>query len=105
MKKLNSKLFLIITLAVVFPACKKSSSGINSLYTPTASDVTSTATLDELKSGRALYINNCNSCHDLYSPDDFSASQWKSNMMSMGPKTHMTSSENILVTKYLSRGK
>ena len=91
--------------SVLAGGCKKSNSGVTSLYTPTSSDVTSTATLDELLQGRTLYINNCNSCHDLYSPDDYTATQWKNIMGSMGMKTGMMSSENLLVTKYVSRGK
>jgi hypothetical protein len=105
MKRMKNVLAIAAVALVLTGGCKKSSSGITSLYTPTSSDVTATATLDELQQGRTLYINNCNSCHDLYSPDDFTPTQWKNVMGGMGMKTRMMSSEILLVTKYVSRGK
>jgi mono/diheme cytochrome c family protein len=96
------KWFFAILILMAAISCKKSSTA--SLYTPTSIDATATATLEELQQGRTLYINNCARCHDLYSPDDYSASQWRSIMSSMAPKTRMTSSETTLVTKYVTRG-
>jgi len=96
------KFIVAILILLVMVSCKKSSTV--SLYTPTSSDATTTATLEELQQGRELYINNCASCHDLYSPDDYSDTQWRGIMSSMGPKTRMTSSETTLVTKYVTRG-
>ena len=96
------KFIVAILILLVMVSCKKSSTV--SLYTPTSSDATTTATLEELQQGRELYINNCASCHDLYSPDDYSATQWRGIMSSMGTKTRMTSSETTLVTKYVTRG-
>jgi mono/diheme cytochrome c family protein len=92
---------LFLILALTF-SCKKSSTA--SLYTPTSADATSTATLEELQQGRTLYINNCGRCHDLYSPDDYSSSQWKGIMPGMSPNTRMGASEVSLVTKYVTRG-
>jgi mono/diheme cytochrome c family protein len=83
--------------------CRKSNSDAV-LYTPTSSDVTAKATLAELQQGRTLYMGNCGSCHGLYSPDDFAVTQWKNIMNSMAPKTRMTASETLLVTKYVTRG-
>jgi hypothetical protein len=107
MKKINYRSVAAIsaTILVLTLSCKKSNLGISSLYTPTTTDVTSSATLEELQQGRTLYINNCGSCHGLYSPDDYSSTQWKSIMSSMGPKTAMSASDKVLVTKYVSRGK
>jgi hypothetical protein len=107
MRKMNYQYAFVISFAVftLFSGCKKSNSGVTSLYVPTSADVTSTATLDELQQGRTLYINNCNSCHDLYSPDDYTATQWKGIMGNMGMKTGMMSSQISLVSKYVSRGK
>ena len=98
-------LVLSFTLLVIIGGCNKSDVGISSLYTPAISDVTPAATLLELQQGRAFYINNCNSCHALYSPDDYTVTQWGNIIGSMGPKTGMSASEIQLVTKYLTRGK
>jgi len=92
-------------LLILIISCSKNNTGGSSLYTPTSADVTATATLAELQQGRTLYTNNCNSCHSLYSPDDYNSTQWKSIISNMGPRTGMSSSEILLVTKYVSRGK
>lgn len=106
MNKFKYSKILILSLAIMvfYAGCQKSNGGVTSLYTPTSADVTSTATLQELQQGRTLYINNCNSCHGLYSPDDYSSAQWKSILNSMAPRTGMSSPEISLVTKYITRG-
>jgi hypothetical protein len=104
-KNIRLIIFLFAGLIVLNLGCKKSSPDGSSLYTPTSADVTATATLTELQQGRTLYINNCNSCHSLYSPDDYSSTQWKSIISNMGPRTGMSSSDILLVTKYVTRGK
>jgi len=87
-------------------SCSKTDVISNSdLYIPSSSDVTATATLDELTQGRQLYIDNCNSCHQLYNPDNFDASEWRTILASMAPRTPMTSSETQLVLKYVTKGK
>jgi hypothetical protein len=96
---------LFFAMLFSFGACKKNSSDTSALYVPTSSDATSNATLQELQEGRILYIDNCNSCHSLYSPDNYTISQWKSIMSTMAPKTNMSTSDIQLVTKYLCRGK
>ncbi|MFA9391019.1 MAG: hypothetical protein ACERKD_14515 [Prolixibacteraceae bacterium] len=50
-------------------------------------------------------INNCNRCHQLYSPDKLSAKRWEGIIAQMSPKTTMTASEVELVSKYLKKGK
>lgn len=92
--------FVLITIM----SCSKNNSSGTSLYTPTSADVTATATLAELQQGRTLYMNNCNACHGLYSPDDYNSTQWKSILSNMGARTSMSSSQITLVTKYVTRG-
>jgi hypothetical protein len=104
MKSHNFKYGIFAIVVILLSGCSKSNTS-GSLYTPVSSDATSTATLDELLQGRTLYINNCNACHALYSPDDYTSSQWKTIMGSMGPRTSMSSSQILLVTKYVTRGK
>ena len=104
MKTEKSLLLFLFTLAMVVGSCSKSSTDTSSLYIPTASDVTAKATLQELQQGRTLYINNCNACHALYSPDSFTPAQWKSILSTMAPKTSMGTADIQLVTKYVSRG-
>ena len=96
--------FISLAIAVLIWGCSKTTTDTSSLYTPTSSDVTATATLQQLQQGRTLYINNCNACHALYSPDSFTPSQWKSILSSMAPKTSMGTADIQLVTKYVTKG-
>ncbi|HKJ42712.1 MAG TPA: hypothetical protein VKA27_11500 [Sunxiuqinia sp.] len=96
---------LLVGFGIMVSSCSKSGSGSGSLYQPTSADVTPNATLAQLQQGRALYTSNCNACHYLYSPSDFSASTWPSIVAQMAPNTNMSSSEVKLVLKYLTKGK
>ena len=98
-------LFALLIATLSFTgACKKNSMDSGACYIPTSSDTTANATLSELQQGRTLYIANCNKCHGLYSPDNYSPTQWKSILSSMTPNTGMTSSQIQLVTKYVCKG-
>lgn len=98
-------LFLFVVLAALFGGCKKDATvGSDSVYTPTLANVTANATLQELQEGRTLYINNCSVCHGLYVPESYSPTQWKSILSNMGPRTGMSSSDLLLVTKYVCKG-
>jgi mono/diheme cytochrome c family protein len=104
--KLHSGFFAVLLSVLVLSAvsCSKGTPSNDSLYTPTTADVTSTATLAELQQGRALYVANCGSCHGFYSPDSYNSAQWKSLMASMGPKAKLTSADQLLITKYVTKG-
>ncbi len=104
MKK--SKWFLLFfAIGMGLVSCSNQLTDTSNLYIPTPSDVTATATIDELTQGRSLYIDNCEKCHGLYTPESFSSSQWKSVMLQMAPKTRMSAAEVSLVSKYVSKGK
>lgn len=108
MRKIKNYQLPLFFAAILFltGSCKKDLGGSSSsLYTPTAADVTSSATLADLQQGRSLYSSNCNSCHGLYMPESYSSAQWRSVMGSMAPRTRMTASQILLVTKYVTRGK
>lgn len=104
MKKQALLALISLAFLLILGSCQKTAVSTNNLYVPTAADVTSTATLAELTEGRALYVNNCASCHQLYSPDSYSATQWRSIVNNMAPKTNMNSAEVLLVTKYVTKG-
>ncbi|MBK7215171.1 MAG: hypothetical protein IPH88_18160 [Bacteroidales bacterium] len=94
-----------ILLLAVTACTKEAATTSDSLYVPTSSDVTSTASLDELQQGRTLYISNCASCHSLYLPESYSAARWRSILPTMTPRTSLSSTQVALVTKYLTKGK
>ena len=93
---------ICILFSISFSSCLKNDKV--DLYVPAESDTTANASLEDLQQGRELYIDNCKSCHNLYSPDEYSASQWNSILTKMAPRTNMTESEIILVKKYITRG-
>lgn len=94
------------TASFSLASCSKDSSANTSdLYLPAAGDATANATLQELQQGRVIYVDNCGSCHGLYSPDDFSASQWSGIMNSMAPEAGLSSGDKSLALKYVTRGK
>jgi mono/diheme cytochrome c family protein len=95
---------LIFTAAVAI-SCSKNSTNTSGLYVPTSADTTASATLQELQQGRVIYIDHCAACHSLYSPDDFSASQWPQVLSTMAPRAGLSSANTLLVKKYLTRGK
>jgi mono/diheme cytochrome c family protein len=108
MKIIPVKLFaaLIIIAAALTMSCSKDNKvNTNGLYVPSQADVTSSATLQELQQGRVLYIDNCAACHNLYSPDDYSASQWPQVLSGMAPRAGLSSANTLLVKKYLTKGK
>ncbi|NVO21661.1 MAG: hypothetical protein HXX13_18320 [Bacteroidetes bacterium] len=103
---LTTLLLGALVLAFAATGCQKDNSATSSaLYVPSASDVTNSATLADLQAGRTLYINHCGDCHELYLPESFSATQWRSILPNMTPRTNLTSAEVSLVTKYVTKGK
>jgi hypothetical protein len=103
-KNFQLALMAIIGLVLII-SCKKNTPDPSSLYIPTSSDVTATATLAELQDGRVLYIDNCGACHGYYLPESYTPSRWRSIMPSMSPNTSMSASEVGLVTKYVCKGR
>jgi hypothetical protein len=99
-----SLIILSLLTVLVWNCTKDSTVSSDSLYIPKTSDITANATLQELQQGRELYISYCNSCHGLYLPEKYTPTKWKSTMTSMGPKTGLSSSDLLLITKYLCKG-
>jgi cytochrome c5 len=104
MKKYLFGLLIFALVLVISSSCKKDTANYDYLYTPTAIDTTSTATLAQLQQGRKLYINNCGNCHSIPSPDSYSGADWYSILSQMVPRTGLNSGEASLISKYLNRG-
>ena len=109
-KKLSGKrvktVLVVSLLTVSLLSCSKNlSTNTDSLYVPTAADVTSSATLADLQAGRAAFINNCGRCHGLYSPDNYSAANWKTIVPNMAARAGLSATETAQVTKYVTRGR
>lgn len=106
---LRRTLFVTIVVAIFaisFVGCSKNlTANTDSLYVPTAADVTSGASLADLQAGRSIFINDCGRCHSLYSPDSYSASNWKTIIPNMAGRAGLSATQATQVTKYVTRGK
>lgn len=104
-KKTLFSTIAVAILAVSFVGCSKNlTTNTDSLYVPTAADVTSSASLADLQAGRSIFINDCGRCHSLYSPDSYSASNWKSIIPNMAGRAGLSTIQATQVTKYVTRG-
>ena len=70
------------------------------LYIPAESSAT--VSFVDLKKGRELYVNNCASCHQLYTPNKFSEKEWTENLNEMQPKAKITDEEKQLIYQYIT---
>jgi len=60
--------------------------------------------LDSLSEGRKLYVAHCGSCHTLYLPERFKASEWEINVDEMQEKGKITDSQKAKILNYLKSG-
>ncbi len=96
----------VAVLMVSLMSCSKNlTTNTDSLYVPTAADVTSSATLPDLQAGRSVLINSCGRCHTLYAPDNLSVANWKMIVPNMASRAGLSAVETAQVTKYVTRGK
>ena len=83
-------------MALLILACSQS------LYVPTAENVSDSNTLEELVEGRKLYIKNCSSCHNLYPPQKYPAEHWIKEMEEMKVEAKITDAQAMLILKYVT---
>ncbi|MQP25774.1 cytochrome c [Flavobacterium sp. LMO8] len=57
----------------------------------------------ELAEGKVIFESKCAKCHDLYSPKDFNAEQWKPIMLSMQKKAKISDQEREKIYAYLTK--
>ena len=75
---------------------------------PTQFDVTRaratrpTLTLEQLVTGRALYVNKCGGCHALFAPRAFSAERWPAEVDEMARRVTLQARDRDLIVGYLT---
>jgi hypothetical protein len=90
------KKILISMAALVLISCA------SALYIPTSKDALAQNTsLEKLQQGRALYINRCGSCHNLYLPSSYTGKAWKPIMDKMQKRAQIDDSQKELINNYL----
>lgn len=91
------KTFLIGGLFVSLLGCA------SALYLPTQKDADASSTpLDSLQAGRTLYVNNCGSCHTLFLPQAYTATEWQRLTNSMQKRAKINNNQKALILKYVS---
>ncbi len=59
------------------------------------------ASMEELTSGRELYVAKCSGCHQLYVPSEFSATKWRESVAEMGERAKITLPDQERIRAYL----
>jgi hypothetical protein len=57
--------------------------------------------LDSLLEGRKIYADHCGSCHNLYLPERFNATEWDKNVAEMQEKGKITNTQKTKILYYL----
>jgi mono/diheme cytochrome c family protein len=92
------KLLPVILFIILVVACK------SVLYVPSKSNVATTANIDSLTKGRALYISNCSSCHTLRIPERYTKKEWAMWMEKMALKAKINDQQKELILAYVTKG-
>lgn len=59
---------------------------------------------DEMAEGKSLYENECNKCHGLYKPTDFTREQWGPIIASMQIKAGIDNEQTAKIYNYITTG-
>ncbi len=71
------------------------------LYKPDEANSNYTASIEDLKKGRKLYISKCSSCHALHLPSQYKKEEWPHLVDKMEERAQINSSEKELILIYL----
>jgi cytochrome c2 len=70
------------------------------LYIPI--EATSTVSLEDLKTGREIYVKKCSSCHQLHLPSQYTEKVWSLNLNEMQVRAKITDAEKQLIYQYIT---
>ena len=94
------KVITLAVLAIMIYSCASKSS------VPTTEvkkeEVKTSPMTSELAEGMSLYEYNCAKCHNLYSPNDFNAEEWKPIVARMQKEAQLTDLEGQKIYNYLT---
>jgi mono/diheme cytochrome c family protein len=91
----SRKIVLCCFIAIAFLSCR------SALYIPVQPASNGSATVEELVTGRKLYIENCGSCHALHNPNEYTHDQWINEVSDMQERAQINDSSRELILKYL----
>jgi cytochrome c2 len=70
------------------------------LYVPI--DATPSVSLEDLKTGREIYVKKCSSCHQLYLPNQYTEKVWMNNLNEMQDRAKISDAEKQLIYQYIT---
>jgi len=76
---------------------------VGTLSAATQNDtLTSKLYADSVKTGKALYVNNCVRCHKLKDPAKYTMAQWPGLVKKMQKRSKITDEQRKLILSYLA---
>jgi len=69
------------------------------LYVPI--EAAPTVSLEDLKTGREIYVKKCSSCHQLHLPSQYNEKVWSANLTEMQARAKITDAEKQLIYQYI----
>jgi len=95
--------YKVIALAVLSSIIYSCASKSNVPTTEVKKEEVKTSPMtSELTEGMYLYENNCAKCHNLYSPNDFNAEEWKPIVARMQKEAQLTDLDGQKIYNYLT---
>ena len=103
MQRLGCQSVLTALLAIGVIGCKTSAPGDNASSLPENETAARAAGLsdEEIAGARRLYLAKCARCHKFYDPAQYNDKEWHSWMAKMSKKTHLTTDQEQLLSRYL----
>lgn len=87
------KKVILFGLILVLVSCS------SQLYIPI--EAAATTSLEDLKTGRELYVTKCSGCHQLHLPNQYNFNEWRANLNQMQTKAKINDPEEQLIYQYL----
>lgn len=99
-KNMKFQIFTLVFAVVLITSCGVTA---KNLYLPLEANASkANLKVEDLVSGRDLYLNECNECHKLNQPKKYTSSEWTSILKKMQPKAEITDSQRGLIFSYLT---
>lgn len=87
------KKILFYCLSFLFFSCS------SQLYIPL--EAVSNVSLDDLKTGREIYVKKCSNCHQLHLPKQYTEKVWLTNLNEMQNRAKISDDEKQLIYQYI----
>jgi hypothetical protein len=97
------KIIAIVLLGTFIYSCSPKAIQPEAPKIDVAPIVIETPLTAELAEGKALFVNNCGKCHNLYDAKDFNAEQWKPIMLRMQQEAKISDEEREKIYAYLTK--